>query len=265
MSNPKHSIQIPFCGFYESAADRMLQDAIEQTFDYSDGGGYYNIPDAVHWKTDWSEAQEALVLAYLEAWQEQFESDTGIQLNGEYDGISSPKYYNFETDRIFIKVAPGVVSTLFTISEADNHEHLEKVLRDRHTSYDGFWSSYSNDLGQWLSKPVLTWDHNELLSLLLAVFAIKDCNEDDYGTFTLLEDWCCNGGPDSAVWGCLSPELQAFAEAQREHGQAMSYECWEATGKAYPEGTELEDIEAGAGATEPLPEPRCKETIDMRL
>lgn len=258
-----NTIQLPFCGFYESEASRMLENELEYIFDYSDGGGDYNIPDELWCELNLKEAQRQLVLEYVDAFQEQFESDTGIVLRGEFDGMESPKFYNFETDRIFIKVPPSTIAALFTASEADNHKTLEKVLEKRHTSYDGFHSFYSNDIGKWLLKPVGTWDHNELESLLLAVLEIynPDYRKDyDYSVYELLDRWRGNGGPSEAVWNCLPKPFQNFADMQREYGKACSFELYALTGKAYPDGMTIEEAKAENAE---LPLPPCEYTLNL--
>lgn len=262
-----HSVKIPFCGFYESAASQMLDDELEQAFDYSDGGGYSHIPDEVHWMLDFSDAQQQLVKAYLEAWQDAFKEATGINLSGVYDGMDSPREYNFSTDRIFIKVSSEVVQALWAESVKDNHVTLAKQIKASFTSYDGFWSHYSNDLATWLEKPVLEYDHNELMTLLVSVLSIHSpgCEQDswgDFGLYTLLEHWQCNGGASDAVWSAMPDKVQQFAELQRDFGKPMSWELWEATGKAYEEGTTIEDALA-EGAE--VFHPRCKDTIELNL
>ena len=242
----------------------MLDSELEYIFDYSDGGGDYNIPDKLWIEVDLSDAQRELVLEYVDAFQAQFESDTGIALNGEFDGMEIPKFYNFETDRIFIKVAPSTVAALFTASEAEGHETLKEVIEKRHTSYDGFHSFYSNDIGKWLLKPVGTWDHNELMSLLFAVLRIHNPAdyEDDrnYSVYELLDRWRGNGGPSSAVWNCLPKPFQNFADMQRKYGKACSFELYALTGKAYPDGMTIDEAKAEDAE---LPLPPCEYTLNL--
>ena len=241
----------------------MIDDEIEQVFDYSNGGGHSHIPEETYFSREYGIDNRAikieLVKAYVDAFNERFEGETGIALNAVFETMTSPREYNFETDRVFVDVPIATVNALFTESEKDKHVKLTTVIKDQCTSYDGFYSYYSNDLGQWLLKPLLTWDHNELGILLQAVAAIH-CDT-AWCVGDLLESWVVNGRLSNAVWGAMPAKLQEFAEVQREYGEAVDFALWVDTGKAYPEGLtedEIKDIE-------PLPEPRCTETIEMRF
>jgi hypothetical protein len=250
----RHSILIPFPGFYESSLSAIVDDEIEQVFDISDGGGVSAIPDVwigAH-AINYSAIYKEVARLYGFAWVEQFTEATGIALDAQFEEMTSPKYYNFETDRLFMTISALAVAHLFEASEADNHERLTAVIKERHTSYDGFASFYSNDLGEWLSKPVGTWDHNELCTLLLAVLAIHEGGDGDFAAWELLENDRCNGHISNAVYAAMTPELIAFADLQREHGRALDWGAFLETGKAWCE-------ESG----EPCPPLRCKETLKL--
>jgi hypothetical protein len=82
--------------------------------------------------------------------------------------MTSPRFYNFETDRVFANISEHAARKLFAYSrKLDNHATLAKVIRARFTSRDGFHSFYSNSLAEWLEKPLDEWDHNELGTLLI--------------------------------------------------------------------------------------------------
>ena len=105
----------------------------------------------------------------------------------EFESMTSPRFYNFETDRIFAFIPAETVEKLFTISAEDNHETLARVLMERFTDRSGFHSFYSNELSTWLEKPLRDWDHNELGSLLIAAIQVRDPSTGDRGDESL--DW----------------------------------------------------------------------------
>lgn len=92
-----------------------------------------------------------------------------------WESMSSPREYNFTTDRVFAHVPEGVVRMLFDRSAKDGHKVLAQVIKDTFTSYDGFMSFYSNSIEAWLEKPLEKWDHNEVGTLIAA--AIKASGE----------------------------------------------------------------------------------------
>ena len=249
-----------FPGFYESVLDDQINDEIEQIFNTDDSGCHSHIPEAFYLaNVDYSAIHETQAQAYCEAYLDTYSTETGVKLEYEYESYTSPKYYNFETDRLFAWFTDASICALFAESEKDNHAQLAECIKARFTSYDGFLSSYSNDVSEWLIKPVLTWDHNELATLLDAVALVHGFNDDTFDTWDLMGIFQCNDGLFNAVWAAMPEKMQQFADIQREYGQAVDFDLWEETGKAYPDGTNRDDLIAA----DELPEPRCKHTLEL--
>lgn len=97
----------------------------------------------------------------------------------QFEEVISPREYNFTTDRLFATAPLYLMQKLFARSRAEGHQTLAKVIRERFTSRSGFISYYSNDLAEWLEKPLAAWDENELGTLLLAAIEIAGSNPDD--------------------------------------------------------------------------------------
>ena len=69
---------------------------------------------------------------------------------------------------------------------------LNRLAAERHTSRDGFASSYSPEVDTW--GPVDTWDHNQLMTLLIAYLENERGEEwDMWAEHELTEDFGCNG------------------------------------------------------------------------
>lgn len=243
-----------FPGFYESTLDGMIDDEIAQTFDCDGTGCNPNIPEEFYRANiDYNSIHESQAKYYAEVWCEGFKNSTGIDLQAKYESFTSPKYYNFETDRLFIEVPEATITALFAESAKDNHNTLAQVIKENCTSYDGFISHYSNDLGDWLAKPVLTWDHNELAILLTAIAKLHDYEPD---TWDLMESYQCNGNLSNVVCDAIPKEFLDFADAQREFGEAVNFGIWQLTGKCYPLDTDPDNLPE-------LPPKPCKHTLDM--
>lgn len=82
--------------------------------------------------------------------------------------MTSPRKYNFETDRIFARIPTAIVKFLFWGLAREKHSTLARMIKDRFTSCSGFISNYSTDLADWIEDPVSGWDHNQVGTLLLA-------------------------------------------------------------------------------------------------
>ena len=91
-----------------------------------------------------------------------------------WESMTSPREYNFATDRAFAYVPTSVVEMLFERSAKEEHKTLAEVIKDTFTSYSGFISFYSNDLDEWLAKPLEDWDYNEIGTLIAASIKASD-------------------------------------------------------------------------------------------
>lgn len=110
-------------------------------------------------------------------------------IRATFESMDSPREYNFATDRVYAHIPLAMMKVFFNRSKAEGHATLREVISARHTSRDGFISHYSNQLSEWLAKPLTDWDHNELGSLLVAAMRMagvdleSDWEEIYYSTF----------------------------------------------------------------------------------
>lgn len=164
-------INLPFSGFYYSEYDRELDYVEEREIEHLEEKHQLTNAQAdelsgiLFNSTDWGVAHRMVAEAYVEAFNEKFKEWTDIDLGLKFESMSSPREYNFATDRIFCHISDEVVHSLF---DGADREKLAKVIRERFTSYDGFISFYSNYLPDWLETDVDEWDHNELCTLLMS-------------------------------------------------------------------------------------------------
>jgi len=93
--------------------------------------------------------------------------------------MDSPRYYNFETDKIHIKLIPETLRAWVDRLHHDNELQsvFEGILKDRCTSYDGFMSFHSNSLEDYLELPIDDWC-NIKAGLLLEALLLSDCPDE---------------------------------------------------------------------------------------
>ena len=191
----KIEIELPFSGFYESLHNQFLEDAIESAFnyDYETGedvelGDDY---DQARWDADinWPEIQENYSKAYVEEFGQEFDLDL------EFVATTSPKYYNFSTDRIFANVPLEQIERIR--KEAEAHVDYAGFIKERYTSYDGFWSNFSNDSNDedWTKEELSPVQYRSILDFWIE--KISDAHE-DWDVF-LMDDFRGNGGMDDLV------------------------------------------------------------------
>ncbi len=178
------SINIPFPGFYESLLSGELDSVEERHVEYAAEEHELEHPEHLRLDArelgevlfdtiDYAAAHQYLAREYVASADHILSDELGFPVRLKFEEMTSPKFYNFETDRVFVNVPWRTVAMLKRISLADCHATLAATIKERHTSYDGFHSFYSNDLAEWLAKPMTEWDHNELGTLLRAVMTLK--------------------------------------------------------------------------------------------
>lgn len=182
------STTIPFSGFYNSLWSGEL-DSIEEReaehmeeterdegiakelrLDASEFGEMF------YWCADYRKIHEASAQTIASSWNDLASEELGFDLGLTFEKMTSPREYNFTTDRIFMNIPRDTVAKLFRMSRKENHVRLRDAIKTRFTSYDGFHSFYKNDLESWLAKPLSTWDCNEIGTLLEAM--VGDLNKD---------------------------------------------------------------------------------------
>jgi hypothetical protein len=137
-----------FSGFYESIHGAQFDNEIEQYLEEND-----KTSDDIDYTCDFK--------AYSKEYVNQLNSE--IDLNLEFESLESPKYYNYSTDRIFCNINSADIEKL---AEYRNKPIFAELIKSRFTSRDGFSSFYSNEVADWIEKPLAEYDHNELAVLL---------------------------------------------------------------------------------------------------
>lgn len=220
---------IPFSGFYETCWSQAIDDEESHYAEYYANEMQEEIADYLRLSesevseilfrvTDYKIAYSRFAKAYADAYNKWISEALGWNLGLEFESLDSPREYNFCTDRIFCYIPLESVKRLFAISAKEDHNQLKEVIRERFTSRDGFISFYSNNLEEWVNKPLSQWDHNEIATLLIAV-----APSFDDASWTFYEDMAYNGGfyqdwEASVNWG----EFERLVEELR---QEKSLDC----------------------------------------
>lgn len=255
------SVNVPFPGFYNSllsdAIDHEESQFIENRLNESDhetDESSYPEPmrldhdslwSALNGASDYGAMYNAIARMYLDAFDYAAAQALGVtararvtfyswadkrkvkrierrdSLRMAFEEMTSPRGYNFQTDRLFALMPLTELRRMFAKSKAEGHETLAYVIRWRFTSCSGFISGYSNRLDDWTSKPLAEWDHNEYSTLLIAALEMAGVDVDDMereASFAALEDegayqaW--EGGVDWSKFDAAVSEARAERLAQ---------------------------------------------------
>lgn len=120
----------------------------------------------------------------------------------EFEELTSPREYNFTTDKIFARISPEQVQWLFNNTDTPV---LRQHITDKHSSRDGFISFYPNTLEEWPAN-VLDWDEIQLGTLLEAY--IECLLQGEFDELAIMEDARGNGIIANIIWQNTSDTMQ---------------------------------------------------------
>lgn len=136
-------VYIPFCGFYNSLIDAEIDNSIENELSYF---AECNGRDCDKWGCNYCAVRETIAKDYTKFFGVFIEDEFDIDLDIKFNGLISPKYYNFETDRILVSVSK---ESLFELYKRIDKNAFAKYVKRELTPRDGFIPFYSNDLNEW--------------------------------------------------------------------------------------------------------------------
>ena len=162
---------IPFQGFYQSCHDDAIDRAIEYAAEINDNGDSNPIiASELQRCIDFRKVYEAYAKDYTQALA------IFLKVNLRYDEFSSPREYNFTTDKIFANISDSGFQRLY---DSVDKAALADLVADRFTSRDGFISFYSGDIADW-PEDITEWDHNQAGTVLELAATEQDWQEDEY-------------------------------------------------------------------------------------
>lgn len=214
-------INIPFDGFYDSIYSDEVDHIAEREADNfaDDRQTEEGVPPELRLDaqtvasilfdvTDYHAIYAKVAEEYTAAFNEVASELLDVPLSLTFESMTSPREYNFATDRIFAHIPLATVQALFDKSAADNHATLAACIKERFTSYDGFLSGYDNTLAAWLDKPLIEWDHNELGTLLVALLGDDSDWRMDVYYRTTEHEGVYNAWSDGVDWAKFDARVQ---------------------------------------------------------
>ena len=171
---------IPFDGFYNSYISSDIEHQIGQQIEWDTD--IYDLNEdeqqilwdnylSVNRSSFYNQIAEHYTELYIDALNERLE---GFRLNAKFKLLTSPREYNFETDRIFIDIEKDHAIDFIKYIIKNYKKELEEKIKQRFTSRDGFWSHYKNGLDLW-TQDYSEWDCN----MIGTCFELFDLEEED--------------------------------------------------------------------------------------
>jgi hypothetical protein len=140
-------IEIPFSGFYESFHDSQIKGVLEQELEDIESGEI-DIDDSDILDIFEKAIAEnilnyrAIFNWYAKQYTEAFSEENNLGL--EFIELTSPKFYNFESDRIFAKISLSRINEIR--EECEQSPNWSEFIAEKCESRSGFMSLFSTDL-----------------------------------------------------------------------------------------------------------------------
>lgn len=146
---------IPLSGFYET----IHHHAIEDRYDVGDG---VDVDEGEGKKRydEYLKNYKEEEINYCREYTKNFSELTQIPL--KFKEMTSPREYNFTTDRIFAEIHED---DLWMLKNIVDPVKIREYVKKHYTSRDGFMSFYDNSYDEWL-KQEKPFDHNQIGALL---------------------------------------------------------------------------------------------------
>ena len=171
---------IPFDGFYESFISADIDHQIGQQIEWD--SDMYDLNEdeqqvlddsylSVNRSSFYNQIAEHYTDLYIDALNERLK---GFTLNAKFNLLTSPREYNFETDRIFIDIERDHAIDFIKYIIKNYKKELEEKIKQRFTTRDGFISFYKNSIDLW-PKDYSEWDCN----MIGTCFELFDLEEED--------------------------------------------------------------------------------------
>jgi hypothetical protein len=175
---------IPFHGFYESAHDAIIDDAINQACDNRETGDpFYGLKEYLSLNLNYKK----VFIDYSKEYCINF--GTAYEVKGlKFMELNSPREYNFTTDRIFATCSNNEFNRMLQLVKGVK---LDKVCRENLTSRDGFSSFYDPDYKTWGNWK--TWDNNQCAQVVEAYALEMGYTDDRFTQWELMESDIGNG------------------------------------------------------------------------
>ena len=163
----KIEIQLPFSGFSHSAHDMYIDNHIECEIGYLENElGYteeqLDIIKDRFYMMDYAPTRKAICEHYINAFNAVFYDEYNIHLDLQYSQLISPRFYNFETDRLYAFIDESIYNEVVTLV---NKTDFKAMLKDRYSKRDGF-TPFQSTLEAIESNDVILFSA-ELLEMLL--------------------------------------------------------------------------------------------------
>lgn len=200
-------VQIPFSGFYESMWSRGIDDEEERVVESlveEHGLEAQELTPLVSDKLKYGEAFEYVAQEYVDYFEGWLNAELDLNIKLTFNRMTSPRYYNFETDHIVVDIS---YRDALILARKVGRNALRKAAKAMFTSRSGFISFYCNDPAEW--GRLRGWDECQLKAVFEAALEVVGDDDWDWQIYEVMSgNGVFNNAVDKAVdWRALDLEI----------------------------------------------------------
>ena len=165
-------IEIPFSGFYHSIHDMHIDSWLEYMLE-GDEAEYLelsqdDLADKLY-MMNYSSIRKAICLHYMQAYNAVFYDEYDIDLYLKFNEMTSPQFYNFETDKLYCTIEQDAFNEVIALLDDDK---IQKTLHDKYKTEDGF-IAFNSTLDAIKEKDYQRFS-SDILEMLLSENEVTD-------------------------------------------------------------------------------------------
>jgi hypothetical protein len=201
-------VRVPFSGFYCSIWDSEIDSCVAREVEYlqeeHDDLDEAALGDLINSNISYSTVFPAVAKAYVTAYADWLKDTHEVEVTPTNVELQSPRFYNFETDTLFVDLPYVQLSHLY---DKAGEANIASEARRIFTSRSGFISFYDPDIGTWgdLSK----WDANQCYCILLAL----EVEDSQYWFLEALSEDICIAVSNAIDWDAVEQGIQELEDA----------------------------------------------------
>ena len=110
--------------------------------------------------------------------------------NMDYAGMSSPRFYNYDTDRVLIDIDYNFIA-LVKYCKHTNRDKFNQYLKDNYTSYDGYISFVENSVDSFFSKDWFDSHKNMAVQVMIEFYLTSEIDLDAHlqNMYEACQEW----------------------------------------------------------------------------
>lgn len=170
-------VYLPFGGFYESILSAELDNDVTREIETINEEEGLNLTSD-DFDIDYSELFEDTAEGIAEHFPYWILKNTGVDISATFVELWRPRFYNFETDRIYCDIPRDDIRKLLTWLDTEYPGYFREYVRKTLEPCSGFIPLYSNNLTDWGDFD--KWDNVQLSQVLEAVSSVITGNGDSW-------------------------------------------------------------------------------------